>query len=259
MELSVEVGEVWGEGEERAGGRGREPPKQFRQHHPLFLGWFGEGEEETRWRTKLGPLTGVSGVSRRGGKGWGCSHHPLGGLFVASVSTFRLLCGKHRWERRRVGPELPLSLSQRKEFRASGTSTGPAIGLPTQSTTRTTLPPTPFLLSAQAPAFTRLLPDDACTSLGRRDEKSPRWQPFKPPSLQHRSHPSGSLISTKLERWHVEKKKKKKKKKKTLLRRDCWGSFWGFFVFKPTLDDQTKRRPFKVRVCSSLQASPSSS
>lgn len=48
MELSVEVGEVWGEGEERAGGRGREPPKQFRQHHPLFLGWFGEGEEETR-------------------------------------------------------------------------------------------------------------------------------------------------------------------------------------------------------------------
>lgn len=87
-----------------------------------------------------------------------------------------------------MGPELPLSsLSEKSLEHQAAPPVLPSACL--HSLRHTTLPPTPFLLSAQAPAFTRLLPDDACTSLGCRAEKSPRWQPFKPPSLQHRSHP----------------------------------------------------------------------
>lgn len=103
------------------------------------------------------------------------------------------------------------------------------------------------LPSAQAHSIRHLLPDDASTSLGCRAAKFPRWQPFKPPSLQHRRHPdqhrgfswSGDMITDK-------RKKKQKGKKKILLLRFL-------FFSKSVVDDQTKI--FKVRLCGSRQTS----
>lgn len=77
-------------------------------------------------------------------------------------------------------------------FIPSGSSTGPASGLPTQlthNTQHTPLPPTPLLLSTQGPLFSRLLPKDAFTSLACGAKQSPLWQPFKPANLKHRRHP----------------------------------------------------------------------
>lgn len=68
MEPSVEVGEVRDEEEERVGGRGRELPQKSSNATPCFQLVRRRGRRN-EVNTKTWPLTGVSGVSRLGGKG----------------------------------------------------------------------------------------------------------------------------------------------------------------------------------------------
>lgn len=117
---------------------------------------------------------------------------------------------------RRTGPRAAIILSQ-QQLKPSGSSTGlPSAFLHSLQHTGTTIPPTPLLLSAQAPVFSPLLPDDASTSLGCRAEKSPWWQPFKPPSLQHGSQAEASTIRDRGPNWSCDMLSDESKKHSTL-------------------------------------------
>lgn len=197
----------------------------------MWKKWKWGGLKKNKTKKNVAPHSCVRALPACWGKVAGCcSLHPLGGLFVALASTFQLLCGLSRWERRRVGPELPLfSLSRSLIHEAAP----PACHRPAYTVYGTNAEL--FLLlsrlpSAQAHSIRHLLPDDASTSLGCRAEKFPRWQPFKPPSLQHRRHPdqhrgfswSGDMIT--------DKRETKRKKKDSppqiflFLQVCCWRS-----------------------------------
>ena len=174
------------------GGGGRELPHNMRNATLCF---------QLTWRNKVNnktwPLTGVSGVSQHGGKGQRCAVHTIllvGSLWLwLALSSFSVADAGERGGGCAQSCHYALS---------AGVETIRQLHWPAVSLPSACRQPAYTVYDTNAELFLLLLscfplrPTPSAASylmmpppLGCRATKSPRWQPFKPPSFEHWSHP----------------------------------------------------------------------